>query len=244
MDGEPVIRIEGLWFAYGSECALEDVNLSIKAGDFVSIVGPNGGGKTTLVRLMLGLLEPDCGTVRVFGGAPAEARSRIGYLPQRADLDRAFPVSVMDVALMGRLGLSRRIGPYGASDRIAALRALAEVGVAGMERRPFSTLSGGQRQRVLIARALACEPEVLLLDEPTAGLDARVQDEFYGLMRELSSRLTVVLVSHDVGFVSTFVRTVVCVNRSVHVHSAADLSGESIIRLYGRDVRMVRHGAH
>jgi zinc transport system ATP-binding protein len=162
-------------------------------------------------------------------------------MPQYAQLDPQFPVCVLDVVLMGRLGMGRIIGPYRAADRRVAQRVLAEVGLADMGRRPFSALSGGQRQRVLIARALACEPDLLLLDEPTANLDIGIQDDFYELLRHLSERLTVVLVSHDVGFVSRLVRTVVCVNRSVSVHCASELGGDAIVALYGRDVQMVRH---
>lgn len=240
-NGRSIIEFEGVSFAYDREPVLENVSIRIAERDFVSIVGPNGGGKTTLLKLILGLLTPSRGTLRVFDVTPERARPRVGYMPQYAQLDPQFPVSVLDVVLMGRLGVGRIIGPYRAADRRVAHRALAEVGLADMGRRPFSALSGGQRQRVLIARALACEPDLLLLDEPTANLDIGIQDDFYELMRHLSERFTVILVSHDVGFVSKFVRTVVCVNRTVSVHCATELGGDAIVALYGRDVHMVHH---
>lgn len=239
--GEPVIELREVGFAYGEQPVLTGVNLSIFDRDFVSIVGPNGGGKTTLMRLIIGLLHPRTGTVRIFSAPPSRVRARIGYMPQHVQLDPHFPVCVADVVLMGRMGITRSIGPFSKPDRDAARQALADVGLEDFYGRPFSALSGGQRQRVLIARALACEPDLLLLDEPTAGLDLRVQDDLYELLGALSEKLTVVLVAHDVGFVSKFVKTVICVNRTVHVHSSGDLSKEAIIQLYGRDVRLLHH---
>jgi zinc transport system ATP-binding protein len=237
----PAFRAEHLSFAYDSEPILTDIDLTIAARDFVCLVGPNGGGKTTLLKLMLGLLKPTAGTLQVFGMAPEKARPRIGYMPQYTQLDPKFPVTVNDVVLMGRLGVAPRFGPFRRVDRERSSQALSEVRLGGFEKRPFSALSGGQRQRVLIARALACEPELLLLDEPTSNLDMAVQDDFYELLTDLSHRLTVVLVSHDVGFVSKLVRTVVCVNRGISVHPTSELSGENIVQLYGSDVRMIQH---
>lgn len=240
MTAEPIIEVRDLSFAFGTTPVLDEVNLTIRRGDYVCMVGPNGGGKTTLLRLILGLLTPTRGTLRVFGTSPVEARRRIGYMPQHAQLDAQFPVRVRDVVLMGRLR-NARLGPFGGDERAKAAAALAEVGLSDYAKRPFSALSGGQRQRVLIARALACEPELLLLDEPTANLDPLVQDEMNDLLRELNRRLTVILVSHDVGFVAQQVKTVVCVNRNVRVHGAEAITGDSIRALYGHDVQLVHH---
>lgn len=237
---EPVIETQGLCFAFGTTPVLADVSLSIARGDFVCIVGPNGGGKTTLLRLFLGLLTPTRGRVRVFGQPPAESRRRIGYMPQRVQLDPQFPVRVRDVVRMGRLG-NGNLGPFRRADREHAAVALREVGMADYAQRSFAALSGGQRQRVLIARALACEPEILLLDEPTANLDPLVQDDMNELLNRLNERLTVILVSHDVGFVAQYVKTVVCVNRNVVVHSAVEVTGDSIRELYGHDLQLVHH---
>ena len=241
-----VIEVEGLSFAYDGPLVLEDVTFSIAHRDFVSVVGPNGGGKTTLLRLMLGLLRPTRGKVRVFGRSPLEVRRRIGYVPQHVQFDPQFPATATDVVLMGRLGIGRSFGPARRKDKEAARQALAEVGLGAYAGRPLGALSGGQRQRVLIARALASEPELLLLDEPTASLDLAVQGDFFDLLHRLNERLTVLLVSHDVGFVSQHVRTVVCVSRHVDVHPTSALDGKAINELYGGPVRYVHHehGTH
>jgi zinc transport system ATP-binding protein len=235
------VTFEGLSFGYGSDTILRNVTLSIPEGDFVSVVGPNGSGKTTLLKLALGLLKPDAGSVTVFGQAPHRARRRLGYVPQHPRLDPLFPVSALDVALMGRLGRAPLLGRWRGADREAARAALAEVGLADRAGDHFAALSGGQKQRVLIARALAGGPDLLLLDEPTAGLDAHVEEDFYRLLEELNKRLTIVMVSHDLGFVSSFVRSVVCVGREVVIHPTSAVTGEVIADLYGSDVRLVRH---
>ena len=244
MNEAPVIAIENVSFSYDGAPVLEGANLTIGQGDFVSIIGPNGGGKTTLLKIILGLLKPKSGTVRVFGMTPEQARPLVGYMPQHVNLDPQFPVSVMDVVLMGRLGNGPRLGPYRRKDRLAAQAAIKEVRLLDLRKRPFSTLSGGQQQRVLIARALASEPRLLLLDEPTAGLDLHVEGEFLELLRELNKRLTVALVSHDVGFVSQYAKNVVCVKRNVRMHPTSEITGEIIQEIYGGDVRMVRHDRH
>lgn len=237
-----VIDVRGVSFAYDGPLALEDVTVSVGAGEFACIVGPNGGGKSTLLKLMLGLLEPAAGTVRVLGQPPRAARPSIGYLPQHAQFDPQFPITVLDVALMGRLGQGRRFGPYGRTEQRVALDALAEVRMDDHARRPFSSLSGGQRRRVLIARALACRPEILMLDEPTANLDIDVEEQLYELLRELNRRLTIVMVSHDVAYVSRYVRTAICVNRTAHMHTGAEITHEVIRNLFGRQIRLVPHG--
>lgn len=236
-----VIDMRGVTFAYDDAPVLRDVTLSLPAGDFACFVGPNGGGKTTLLRLLLGLLTPQRGEVFVLGTSPREARRRIGYMPQHSQLDRRFPATAMDVVLMGRLGCGSATGPYSRRDRAAAEKSLHEVGLHDLREQSFSALSGGQRQRVLIARALACEPELLLLDEPTSSLDVTVEEQLYVLLEQLNRRLTIVMVSHDLGFVSTRVKTAVCVNRTVHTHATGDLTGEVIRNLYGREIRLVQH---
>lgn len=242
MSHPDVIQVDRVSFAYErTGTVLSDATFSIAGGDFACFLGPNGGGKTTLVRLLLGLLRPEAGTIRVFGGPPRATRHRIGYLPQNARLDPRFPVRALEVALMGRIGHARRFGPYPRRDREQAARALDTVGLADVAHRPFSSLSGGQQQRVLIARALACEPDLLLLDEPTSDLDLRSQNALYDLLHELNRRMTIVIVSHDVTFVSKYVRTVVCVNHCVDVHAAGDIAGDFISEMYGRDMRMIAH---
>jgi zinc transport system ATP-binding protein len=241
IDQTPALEIDDLSFAYGGRIILEEVSLSLPRLDFASIVGPNGSGKTTLVKLILGLLRPASGSLRVLGENPVKARPRIGYLPQHSNPDPSFPISVIDVVLMGRLNASRRFGPYSRTDHEAARAALDEVGLAHFGERLYATLSGGERQRVLVARALASGPELLLLDEPDAGLDQRFEHELHELLCTLNRRITVLLVSHDLGFVSSFVKTVICVNREVKVHPTSAVNGRIISEIYGGDVRMVRH---
>ena len=244
MTNEPaaVVEVRGLDFAYGNHPVLTSVDATIGAHEFVSIVGPNGGGKSTLLKLILGLLRPDRGSVRVFGRSPARTRHRVGYMPQHAHVDPQFPVTVMDVTLMGRLGPWLRVGPYRQTDRDFARQALTETEAADLADRRFSDLSGGQRQRVLIARALACEPELLLLDEPTASLDPGIQDDLFDLLNRLRKRMAVVLVSHDVGVVSRYVDKILCVSGGVDEHDARAISG-ALADLYNRsgDLALVRH---
>jgi zinc transport system ATP-binding protein len=172
--------------------------------------------------------------------SPQQARSKIGYMPQHLQYDPSFPVSALDVVLMGRVH-SIRWGRYADDDRQIAMQSMAELAVDGLASRSFNSLSGGQRQRILIARALACEPEILLLDEPTANVDPAVELQFFEILKRLASKVTVLTVSHDLGFVSQVVSRVFCVNRQVRVHPTSELTGELIREMYGGDIRMVRH---
>lgn len=241
--GAAVVSMRDLDFSYdGRNPILERVSFDIVPGEFAAIIGPNGGGKTTLLKLILGLVEPDRGTVRVFGCKAAEVRARVGYMPQYPALDPAFPVTVMDVALMGRLGRSPKAGPFRARDKEEAAAALREVSCWDARNRQFSNLSSGQRQRVLIARAIACQPDLLLLDEPTSNLDPSVQDDVQDLLVALNRRMTITVVSHDVAFVSKHVSKVVCVNRKVVLHPTSEMKDDTFARLYGQTgVRLVDH---
>ena len=237
---DSIISFRDVTFGYGPAPVVEGVSLDIGPRELVSVIGPNGGGKTTLLKLILGELAPHAGQVRVFGETPARARPRIGYSPQHPRYDPLFPVTVMDVVLMGRL--ERHWGGwYSSADKGAAKAALDEVDLVDLAGRPFHALSGGERQRALLARALVCDPELLLLDEPTANVDMAVESKVLGILRRLNERMTIILVSHDLGFVSSVVSTVVCVNRRVVVHPTSEITGEIIQDIYGKDLRMVRH---
>ncbi|MCG8471803.1 MAG: ABC transporter ATP-binding protein [Desulfobacterales bacterium] len=235
-----IISLENVHFSYGDHSVLEGVNLTVPEGDFAMVVGPNGGGKTTLLKLILGLLKPKKGQLHLFGEPPKNTWSQVGYMPQYTHVDMAFPVSVLDVVLMGSLH-----GPqkwrYTRNDRKQAHTALEEVGLNNVASRPFSALSGGQRQRVLIARALASQPRLLLMDEPTANVDPASEASLFDLLKELNSRMTILMVSHDLGLVSQVVKSVICVNRRVHIHPTSELNGTLIQELYGGHIKFVRH---
>lgn len=242
MTDDVAVRFRDVRFGYsGGQTIFEGVSLEVHEREFVSIVGPNGGGKTTFVKLMLGLLEPTRGLVELLGKPPKVSRTSVGYMPQQVQLDMQFPVNVMDVVMMGCLARDRRIGGFRREDRDAAREALASVEIEDLAQKSFASLSGGQRQRTLIARALASRPRMLVLDEPTANLDIRVEREFYELLRKLNERLTIVIVSHDLSFVSTYVQTVVCVNRDVHTHPTRAISPEMMSDIYGGRMKIVVH---
>lgn len=239
--GDAVIVVQGVSFAYNGQPVLENVDLTVTAGDFMAMIGPNGGGKTTLLKLMLGLLAPGSGTIRIFGQAPERVSHRIGYVPQDVHVNTDFPISALDVVLMGRLKPGRGWSRPARGDRVAAHESLNRLGMGAFCDRRIGALSGGQRQRVFIARALVCQPDILFLDEPTASIDPQGQTDFYQLLRELNQRITIVLVSHDLLTVSSYVKSVACVNRGVHHHTEAEVTGE-MMDMYRCPVEIIAHG--
>jgi zinc transport system ATP-binding protein len=241
---QAAVEIRGATFRYGpeQEPVLEDVSLTIPTDDFLGVIGPNGGGKTTLLKLILGLHQPERGTVRVFGQPPHLVRPRIGYVPQHARIDPTVPADVLDVVLTGRLSRSSWGAWFGRAHVAAAMAALRLTETDDLAQRQIGTLSGGQRQRVLIARALAADAELLLLDEPTAGVDPHMEQSLTDLLHRLNERLPIVLVSHDVGFVSTHLKRVACLNRRATVHEKGEITGELLSQMY-RDHVHVHHAS-
>ena len=227
-----VIEIHNLNFSFNGQSVLRDVDLNVKEGDFMAMIGPNGGGKTTLLKLMLGLLAADSGSIRVFGELPRIVSHRIGYVPQDVNINKDFPVSALDVVLMGKLKPGRGWSRHSQADRIAARGALDQAGMAEFCTRRIGELSGGQKQRVFVARALMTQPELLFSDEPTASIDTKGQREFYTLLKELNKQITIIVVSHDLMVVSEFVKSVACVNQRLHYHGHAELTGEMIELMY------------
>jgi len=227
---EPAVLFEDVSFAYENKPVLEHVHLCIETGQFASIAGPNGGGKSTLFRLILGLLKPQHGQIRVFGQSPEQARPQLGYVPQDFVFDRRFPVRVVDVVRMGCLGSGVKWTQRRGLERNRVDEALDAVGMAALKTQWFSRLSGGQRQRVLIARALATSPDLLLLDEPTASIDAAAEEEILSLLERLRGRLTVLLVTHSASVASRFLETIVCVNHFVHLHPTVTTVDDTLMR--------------
>lgn len=239
---DPVIDVRRVWFFFNGQPVLQDVSLTVPAGDFLVVIGPNGGGKTTLLKLMLGLLEPARGTVRVFGGPPRKAARRIGYVPQNVHINKTFPVSVLDVVLMGRLRTGKGWSRHTRLDRQAAQAALEQMGVWDCRQHRIGELSGGQLQRVFIARALVSGPEVLFLDEAMASVDAQSRGEFYEALTELNRTVTIVAVSHDMMILSSHVKSVACVNRDLHHHESGEITQEMLDTAYRCPVDLVAHG--
>ena len=236
----PAVCFHDVGFGYGAEPVLAGVNFDIYPSEYVCVVGPNGGGKTTLLKLALGLLKPDKGRIRIFGESPEEARGALGYVPQHLHFDPVFPVRAIDVVLMGRVGPGQ-FGLASREDRKQAETSLDQVGLAGQAQRQFAELSGGQRQAVLIARALAGAPRVLLLDEPDAHIDPERRENLRRLLDQLPTEITRVLVSHNMDFVASGVEKVICVHGGVHVHPTSALSPERIREIFGGDLRLIRH---
>ncbi|MFB1008686.1 MAG: ABC transporter ATP-binding protein [Sulfurospirillum sp.] len=212
------IQINHLYFSYDGATVLEDINLSYNKNEFLAIIGPNGGGKSTLLKMMIGLLEPERGEVLLFGEKPLQVSHEIAYVPQDTIANKDFPIKVMDVVLMGRLSKSKAFATYSKEDREIALRMLERVGMKGFENQKINTLSGGQRQRVFIARALACEAKIMFLDEPTASIDTAGQIDMFKLLKSLNDTVGIVIISHDINVALNYATKVVHVNRTLFIH--------------------------
>jgi zinc transport system ATP-binding protein len=242
-----IVDLDHVCYSYGSERALEEVSLQIRRGDFLGIIGPNGSGKTTLLRIMLGLLHPECGHVRLFGADLQSFRDwqRIGYVPQKAAFEARFPASVFEVVMSGRCGVVGLGHRFDARDRALGLHALETVGMAVERNRLIGTLSAGQQQRVFIARALASGPDLLVLDEPTVGVDLDAQEQFYSLLRRLNRDMqtTLALVSHDVAVIAKEVTQLACLNRTLIFHGSPEGAVESgaIAQMYRAASLLVSH---
>jgi len=237
---DSIVKIKELTFYYDNHIVLEDIDLEIKQKDMLAIMGPNGGGKTTLIKIILGLLRPYSGTVEVFGREPEKTRRMIGYLRQYQDLDTDFPISVFDVVLMGRYkGIARR---YSSRDREAARKALDLLKIYDMRERHIKQLSGGQFQRMLLARAIVGDPKLLLLDEPLNSIGPEMQHEIYDLFLKLSERMAVVFVTHDVSAISKYMDKIACLNRRLYYHGPKEGSLGRLEEAYKCPVEIIAHG--
>ncbi len=217
-----VIEIKELYFSYEKDIILENINLSVEALDFLAIIGPNGGGKSTLLKLMLGLLKPDRGTIRILGEPPSKSLSSIGYVPQNTNVNTDFPIKVLEVVLMGHVGSKRPLFGYGKEEVACAMGALAQVGMYDFAQSKIGDLSGGQRQRVMIARALCAHPKILMLDEPTSSIDIKGQKEIYELLKQLNKTITIVVVSHDISVILEYANKAAHVNKRLAFHDISN----------------------
>ncbi len=232
----PLIEVRGITFGYGREVVLDNVDLDIQPRDFLAVIGPNGGGKTTLVKVILGLLRPWSGEVvrRVDPG-------RLGYVPQFSTFDKSFPLRVSDVVLMGKLGRRGLFQRYSREDREDVDRILDRLKLSGVARSHVAEISGGQLQRVLIARSLAADPEILFLDEPTASIDPESREVLQQILEEMNRTIPIVVVTHDVTSMSSMVKRIACINRRLFYHGE-EIDQHVLEEVYGCPVELVAHG--
>ncbi|MEK7606864.1 MAG: metal ABC transporter ATP-binding protein [Patescibacteria group bacterium] len=243
------LELDGVAFSYNRQPILEGITFTVAEGDYLGIIGPNGGGKTTLIKIILGLLKPEVGSVRIFGENPAQfqRRGEIGYVSQRAQqAGMNFPATVEEVVMSGRASRAGAFHAFRSEDKKAAENAMETAGILRYRGHLLEELSGGERQRVFIARALATEPKILILDEPVAGVDIASQERFYDFIEQLNKEMgiTILFVSHDIDVIAHEVKTVLCVNRRLVCHgSPRELIKEEFLeKLYGKGVKMIVHG--
>ncbi len=233
----PLVKIQSANVYFGREKALEDVDLEIFPDDFMGVIGPNGGGKTTLVKLILGLLKPDKGQVNY----PANRHLEIGYLPQVADFDQKFPVTVKEVILSGLLKKKKLLLPFTRKEKEHTGKIIKQLKLGDIENKPIGNLSGGQMQRVFLGRALVSNPKLLILDEPDAFMDNTFEGELYELLGELSKEMAILVVSHDIGTISYHVKTIACVNKKLHYHPS-NIITEKQLEAYNCPIQLITHG--
>jgi len=239
----PVIDVDDVWVRLRGQTVLEGVSLAIYPDDFYAIIGPNGGGKTTLLRVILGLLAPAAGEVRILGSTEAAMRKNLGYVPQFRTFDFEYPITVREMVLSGRLGhIPRRPRRYDAEDYARAEEALETMRIADLADRQIRDLSGGEQQRAIIARALVGDPKVLLLDEPTVYVDAPTEAQFYGILDRLRDRMAIVLVTHDIGVLPDHVTRVACLNRHLYTHDTNEITPDMLEAAYHCPVDLIAHG--
>ncbi|MGC9344159.1 MAG: metal ABC transporter ATP-binding protein [Bacteroidales bacterium] len=237
-----LVKLDNISAGYEGKNILEKVNLEIKEKDFVGIIGPNGGGKTTLLKVILGLISPNKGSIRYyFSEDKQDFRKFIGYLPQQSSIDKKFPISVREVVLSGLISGKSFIKRYNKKDMKLADDLMEKTGLAGIWNKPVGELSGGQMQRVFLARALVSSPKLLILDEPDTFVDNRFEQELYETLRELNEEIAILLVSHDVGTISSYIKTIACVNGNLHYHSSNVISSEQL-KIYNCPIDIIAHG--
>lgn len=239
---EKLIEINQISAYYGQKIALQDVSLSVYKHDFLGIIGPNGGGKTTLLKVVLGLIKPSTGSIQYYDGTEPISSLRIGYLPQMNQIDKKFPISVREVITSGLSAQKRLFCSFTAEQKARVSDVIQLMGLAELANRPIGELSGGQLQRVLLGRAIASRPQVLILDEPNSYVDKRFESHFYRLLEEINKESAVILVSHDIGTVLSMVKNIVCINETAHYHAGSDISDAWLSEKYACPFEIIGHG--
>jgi zinc transport system ATP-binding protein len=236
-----ILEIQNVSAGYGEQVVLQDINLVINDNDFIGIIGPNGGGKTTLLRLIIGLLRPYRGTVKFFDEESGESFRSIGYLPQISHTDPQFPICVLDVVLSGLMSREGLFSRYSGRQKRDAEQMLDRLGIGDLKKKNIGELSGGQLQRVYLCRAIISSPRLLMLDEPSTFVDTMFETDFYGILKQLNREMAIIVVSHDVGTISWYVKTIACVNRNLHYHPSNIISQEQLAA-YNCPIQIITHG--
>jgi len=234
-----LLEMRSLSASYDNNVVLENVDFAVGENDFIGVIGPNGGGKTTLLKVILGLIKPVKGKI-IFNDDLLKGNS-IGYLPQISTGDASYPVTVTDIILSGMMIRKRLLSRMSAHDKVKAREIIEKLGLSGMERSSLSELSGGQIQRVFLGRAIIGNPKLLLLDEPGNFVDSTFENDFYAKLKELNNRMAILMVSHDIGMISSHVKSYACVNRSLHYHPSSEISNEQLLA-YGCPIQLITHG--
>jgi zinc transport system ATP-binding protein len=234
-----LLEIKSLSAAYDSNIVLEDINFHVNENDFIGVIGPNGGGKTTLLKIILGLIKPFKGSISFNSELLSE--NTIGYLPQISTGDVNYPVTVTDVVLSGMMIKKKVLSRMSLADKTRAGEVIGHLGLAGFERSPLNELSGGQLQRVFLGRAIIGDPKLLLLDEPGNFVDSTFENDFYEKLKELNNRMAILMVSHDIGMISSHVKSYACVNKNLHYHPSSEITNEQLLA-YGCPIQLITHG--
>jgi zinc transport system ATP-binding protein len=237
---EKLVELKSVYAGYNDEVILNNVSLDIYDNDFIGIIGPNGGGKTTLLKVILGLIKPFKGTVKVFH-SDSDKRNPIGYLPQFNKIDHKFPIKVIDIVLSGLMFGNKLFFKYAKSDYTKACDTLKRIGISNLKDYPVGELSGGQLQKVLLARAIVSSPQLLILDEPNTYVDNQFEGELYEILNELNKEMAIIIVSHDLGTIASYIKTIACVNRSLHYHKSNKIT-EAQLASYNCPIKLITHG--
>lgn len=236
-----ILDIESLSAGYNDEIVISDINLSVFQHDFIGVIGPNGGGKTTLLKTILGLIEPRKGSVKFFQNGNQTNHLLIGYLPQLNQIDKKFPITVIDVVLSGLMSKESLFSRYGKEQKTKANDLLEKMGISNLKKKPIGELSGGQLQRVFLSRAIISSPVLLLLDEPSTFVDSKFENDFYEILNDLNNEMAIMIVSHDVGTITWFVKTIACINRTLNYHPS-NIITEQQLAAYNCPIQIITHG--